>query len=54
MKNYKLIIFILVIFLKLEMFYLYENIFNVNNIEIAKNPNKSNEELALLSHKKSI
>ena len=47
MKNYKLIIFILVIFFKTGNVLSYENIFNVNNIEIAKNPNKSNEDFSL-------
>ena len=54
MKNYKLIIFILVIFFKTGNVLSYENIFNVNNIEIAKNPNKSNEELAYLAIKKAF
>ena len=54
MKNYKLIIFILVIFFKTGNVLSYENIFNVNNIEIAKNPNKSNEQLAYLAIKKAF
>ena len=40
MKSINLIIVILVIFFKTGNVLSNENIFNVNNIEIAKNPNK--------------
>jgi len=46
MKLYKLIIFILIIFLKTGNVLSTEYIFNVNNIELAKNPGISNEQLA--------
>ncbi len=46
MKQYKLIVIILIIFLKTGNVLSNENIFNVNNIEIAKEPNISNKQLA--------
>ena len=46
MKLYKLIIFILIIFIKTGNVLSTEYIFNVNNIELSKNPGISNEQLA--------
>ena len=48
MKFKKLIIFILVIFLKTGNVLSDENIFNVNNIEVIKKKNTNNQELAQL------
>ena len=44
--KYLKIIFILVFFLKTQNVLSEENIFNVNNIEIIKKTNKSNDDLA--------
>ena len=52
MNCYKVIIFILVIFLKTGNVLSLENIFNVNNIEITKKTNNSNEDLANKAIKK--
>ena len=46
MKIYNLIIFIVIIFLKTGNVLSVENIFNVNNIELSKNPDISNDQLA--------
>ena len=54
MNCYKVIIFILVIFLKTGNVLSLENIFNVNNIEIAKKPNNSNDDLANKAIKKGF
>jgi len=51
MKFKKLIIFILVIFLKTGNVLSDENIFNVNNIEVIKKKNTNNQELAQLAIK---
>ena len=51
---YKLLIAILVIFLKTGNVLSLENIFNVNNIEIAKKPNNSNDDLANKAIKKGF
>ena len=52
MGFYKIIIIILVIFLKTGNVLSLENIFNVNNIEITKKTNNSNEDLANKAIKK--
>ena len=54
MSCYKIIIFILVIFLKTGNVLSLENIFNVNNIEITKKSNNSNEDLANKAIKKGF
>ena len=54
MNCYKVIIFILVIFLKTGNVLSLENIFNVNNIEIIKKSNNSNEDLANKAIKKGF
>ena len=54
MNCYKVIIFILVIFLKTGNVLSLENIFNVNNIEITKKTNNSNEDLANKAIKKGF
>ena len=46
MKSYKSIIIILIIFFKTGNVLSDVNIFNVNNIELVKKPNTSNEEMA--------
>ena len=46
MKYLKIILFILVIFSKTGNVLSKENLFNVNNVELTKNPNTSNEEMA--------
>ena len=46
MKLYSLIFFILIIFFKTGNVLSSENIFNVNNIELSKNTDFSNEQLA--------
>ena len=46
MKSYKLILFILIIFLKTGNVLSNNSIFNVNNIKIEKEGKSSNEELA--------
>ena len=52
MSSYKILIVILVIFLKTGNVLSLENIFNVNNIEITKKTNNSNEDLANKAIKK--
>ena len=52
MGSFKIIIVILVIFLKTGNVLSLENIFNVNNIEITKKTNNSNEDLANKAIKK--
>ena len=54
MSCYKILIFILVIFLKTGNVLSLENIFNVNNIEITKKSNNSNEDLANKAIKKGV
>ena len=54
MKLYKLIIFILIIFIKTGNVLSTEYIFNVNNIELSKNTDISNEQLAQSSYKISF
>ena len=54
MSCYKIIIFILVIFLKTGNVLSLENIFNVNNIEITKKSNNSNDDLANKAIKKGF
>ena len=54
MSCYKIIIFILVIFLKTGNVLSLENIFNVNNIEITKKSNNSNDDLANKAIKKGL
>ena len=54
MNCYKVIIYILVIFLKTGNVLSLENIFNVNNIEIIKKSNNSNEDLANKAIKKGF
>ena len=46
MKYLKIILFILVIFSKTGNVLSKENLFNVNNVELTKNPNTSNEKMA--------
>ena len=46
MKYLKILLFILVIFSKTGNVLSKENLFNVNNVELTKNPNTSNEEMA--------
>ena len=53
MKRFNTILIILVIFLKTGNVLSYENIFNVNNIEITKKANISNEDLAKQAIKKA-
>ena len=54
MSYYKILIFILIIFLKTGNVLSLENIFNVNNIEITKKSNNSNEDLANKAIKKGF
>ena len=54
MSCYKIIIVILVIFLKTGNVLSLENIFNVNNIEITKKSNNSNDDLANKAIKKGF
>ena len=54
MSCYKILIFILVIFLKTGNVLSLENIFNVNNIEITKKSNNSNDDLANKAIKKGF
>ena len=54
MSSYKILIVILVIFLKTGNVLSLENIFNVNNIEIAKKSNNSNDDLANKAIKKGF
>ena len=54
MSYYKILIVILVIFLKTGNVLSLENIFNVNNIEITKKSNNSNEDLANKAIKKGF
>ena len=46
MKFFKIYFFILIIFFETGNVLSVENIFNVNNIELSKNPDISNEQLA--------
>ena len=46
MKYYKIILFILIIFSNTGNVLSKENLFNVNNIELIKNPSTSNEKMA--------
>ena len=54
MKSYKLILFILIIFLKTGNVLSNNSIFNVNNIKIEKKGKSSNEELANEAIKKGF
>ena len=54
MGSYKIIIIILVIFFKTGNVLSLENIFNVNNIEITKKSNNSNDDLANKAIKKGF
>ena len=54
MSYYKIFLVILIIFLKTGNVLSLENIFNVNNIEIAKKPNNSNDDLANKAIKKGF
>ena len=54
MSYYKILIVILIIFLKTGNVLSLENIFNVNNIEITKKSNNSNEDLANKAIKKGF
>ena len=54
MSCYKIIIYILVIFLKTGNVLSLENIFNVNNIQITKKSNNSNDDLANKAIKKGF
>ena len=54
MGSYKIIVIILVIFFKTGNVLSLENIFNVNNIEIIKKSNNSNEDLANKAIKKGF
>ena len=47
MNYYKIILFILVIFSNTGNVLSKENLFNVNNIELTKNPNTSSEQIKL-------
>ena len=46
MKFYKLIIFILIVFLKTETLLSQNNLFNVNNIKLEKKDRISNKDLS--------
>ena len=54
MKIYKSLLIILVIFLKTENVLSSENIFNVNNIQIDRNKELSNEQIANQAIKKGF
>ena len=54
MKSYKLILLILIIFLKTGNVLSNTNIFNVNNIEIEKKSKSNNDELANEAIKKGF
>ena len=54
MKLYKQIIFILVVFLKTETLLSENNLFNVNNIQLKKKENITNDELANRAIKKGF
>ena len=54
MKFYKLIIFILVIFIKTGNVFSSDNTFNVNNIEVTKKAKVSNAKLADTAIKKGF
>ena len=54
MKFYKLLILILIIFLKTGNVLSENNIFSVNNIEIKKNPKNTNDQLANQAIKKGF
>ena len=53
MKFYKLIIFILIVFLKLKLFF-QNNLFNVNNIQIEKKDKITNILLQIKQLKKVL
>ena len=54
MKFYKLLILILIVFLKTGNVLSENNIFSVNNIEIKNNPKKTNDQLANQAIKKGF
>ena len=54
MKSYKQIIFILVIFLKTETLFSENNLFNVNNIQLEKKENTTNQSLSNQAIKKGF
>ena len=54
MKSYKLILLILIVFLKTGNVLSNTNIFNVNNIEIEKKSKSNNDELANEAIKKGF
>ena len=54
MKFYKLIIFILIVFLKTETLLSDINLFNVNNIKLEKNEKTTNNLLANRAIKKGL
>ena len=54
MKFYKLILFILIVFFKTETLFSEKNLFNVNNIELKKSDNITNNVLADKAIKKGV
>ena len=54
MSYYKILFLILIIFFKTGNVLSEVNIFNVNNIELVKKPNTSNEEMANQAIKKGF
>ena len=54
MKFYKLILFILIVFFKTETLFSEKNLFNVNNIELKKSDNVTNNALADQAIKKGF
>ena len=54
MKKFKIIILILIVFFKTGNVLSEDNIFNVNNIEIIKKNDLSNDELANIAIKKGL
>ena len=54
MKLHKQIIFILIVFLKTETLLSENNLFNVNNIQLEKKENITNDELANKAIKKGF
>ena len=54
MKFYKLIIFILIVFLKTETLLSQNNLFNVNNIQLEKKDKITNNDLANRAIKKGF
>ena len=54
MKFYKLIIIILIVFLKTETLLSENNLFNVNNIQLEKKDGTTNKALADLAIKKGF